>query len=319
MPSDKFSNLYTDETLVKGVWYGYKAGPKPQVFTGNIDTINNLENIRNVALIINSASSSNGTFPNGTGRNYAILTIRYGDGNGVYVQKAIDLSDPNKIEYERVCLDNSWGATSTAPGGWRRVSSVGDSSTIANEAYNRSNSNLEEIKNINAAIGRSSGANPSNLVTVYKRIENAQSQANNALQYGKDLRTDCTVTFQAHDVRINSALDHSTKIINSDEGASNTGIKVYTGKSQFQIGYGATSWKILDTGHMTNWGFDNTNSVFMVSNGNSDLNSAHVEGGTFVPDDGTGTRGGWYAVFEGSTNTDILFNWVLFVYGQPLS
>ena len=319
MPSDKFSNLYTDETLVKGVWYGYKAGPKPQVFTGNIDTINNLENIRNVALFINSASSSNGTFPNGWGRNYAILTIRYGDGNGVYVQKAIDLSDSDKIEYERVCYNNSWGATSSAPGGWRRVSSVGDSSVTANEAYNQSNSNKQEIANINAAIGRNSGPNSANLVTVYKRIENAQAQANNALQYGQDLRSDCTVTFQAHDVRINSALDHSTKIINSDEGAVNKGIKCYAGQSGFTVGYGATSCKILDTGHMTNWGFNNSNSVFMVSNANSDLNAAHVEGGTFVPDDGTGTRGGWYAVFEGSNNTDIYFNWILFVYGQPLS
>lgn len=315
MPNDTYGGLYINKELVKGSWYGVCSGPKPQVFTGNINNTGDLENIRNKSLYINSASSSNGTFPDGTyGHNFAILTIRYGEGNGLYIQKAVDLSVNPILEYERA-WNNNWTA-------WARVTSFGDASQAAATAQSTADSAKKRTEYLYKITGYSDGTTSAN-PTLNDRIKTnsdnigAINRTLGSTPSGQTIngRIDSLLTGSAND-RV--ARDHTNKIINNDVRTGQLpGIKVYSNQNGFSINPGDTSVRVLDEGNMSSWGFNGSNSVFLVSNANGDLNGAHVEGGTFIPPISGQNRGGWYAVFNGSNNVGILLNWTLIVFNQP--
>lgn len=299
MPDDKYNGLYVHKQLVKGNWYGFCSGPKPQVYTGNIDTASNLEDIRNKALYIVSPSSQNGTFPV-YGHKSAVLTTRY--GSDVYLQRLFDIDAG--VEWERAKIGStSWYA-------WKRVTTEGDASSTANAADQRSRNNSSAINELDSAIGGRT-ANPN----IDSRVWSNTSSINN-------MRTDLDkVTVTANNAANNAvkALDHSNKLVNGDVRSGQlAGIKIYTNQNGFSINPGDTSVRVLNEGNMSSWGFNGSNSVFLVSNANGDLNGAHVEGGTFVPPISGQNRGGWYAVFNSANNTDILLNWTLIVFNQPI-
>lgn len=302
MPDDKYNGLYIHKELVKGKWYGICSGPKPQVYTGNIDTASNLEDIRNKALYIVSPSSENGTFPV-YGHKSTVLTTRYGDNtNAVYLQRLFDIDAG--VEWERAKIGSaSWYK-------WKRVTTEGDASSTANAADQRSRNNSTAIEQLDKAIGGRT-ANPN----INSRVSSNTSSINS-------MRTELNkVTVTANNAANNAvkALDHSNKLVNCDVRQGQlAGIKVYTNQNGFSINPGDTSVRVLDEGNMSSWGFNGSNSVFLVSNANGDLNSAHVEGGTFVPPISGQNRGGWYAVFNGSNNLDILLNWTLIVFNQSI-
>lgn len=300
MPDDKYNGLYIHKELVKGNWYGICSGPKPQVYTGNIDTASNLEDIRNKALYIVSPSSQNGTFPV-YGHKSAVLTTRY--GNDVYLQRLFDIDAG--VEWERAKIGStSWYA-------WKRVTTEGDASSTANAADQRSRNNSSAINQLDSAIGGRT-ANPN----IDSRVRSNTSSINS-------MRTDLNkVTVTANNAANNAvkALDHSNKLVNGDVRSGQlAGIKIYTNQNGFSINPGDTSVRVLDEGNMSSWGFNGSNSVFLVSNANGDLNGAHVEGGTFIPPISGQNRGGWYAVFNGSNNVGILLNWTLIVFNQPIA
>ena len=309
MPDDKFNGRYIDQALVKGNWYGISSGPKPQVFTGNIDNAtglaNGLEDIRNKALLIISPNESNGHFPNGTyGHPSLITTIRYGDN--FYLQRLVDTQGDSTtpiIEYIRTKYGNSsWTE-------WQRVTSFGDASSTASLALTTAQNAAQNITYINTAIGGIS-ANPS----IDSRVK---SNASNITKQTDELRKTNT---RVNDLFNGSANDSIARrfITNNDvRSGQSPGIKFYANQNGFTIG-SSNSVRVLNTANMRSWGFNGNNSVFLVSNANNDLNQAHVEGGTFVPDDGSGNRGGWYAVWNSSTNTDILLNWTLIVFNQSM-
>lgn len=302
MPDDKYNGLYVHKELVKGNWYGICSGPKPQVYTGNIDTASNLEDIRNKALYIVSPSSENGTFPV-YGHKSTVLTTRYGDNtNAVYLQRLFDIDAG--VEWERAKIGSaSWYK-------WKRVTTEGDASSTANAADQRSRNNSTAIEQLDKAIGGRT-ANPN----INSRVSSNTSSINS-------MRTELNkVTVTANNAANNAvkALDHSNKLVNGDVRQGQlAGIKVYTNQNGFSINPGDTSVRVLDEGNMSSWGFNGSNSVFLVSNANGDLNGAHVEGGTFVPPISGQNRGGWYAVFNGSNNVGILLNWTLIVFNQSI-
>lgn len=302
MPDDKYNGLYIHKELVKGKWYGICSGPKPQVYTGNIDTASNLEDIRNKALYIVSPSSENGTFPV-YGHKSTVLTTRYGDNtNAVYLQRLFDIDAG--VEWERAKIGSaSWYK-------WKRVTTEGDASSTANAADQRSRNNSTAIEQLDKAIGGRT-ASPN----INSRVSSNTSSINS-------MRTELNkVTVTANNAANNAvkALDHTNKLVNGDVRSGQlAGIKIYTNQNGFSINPGDTSVRVLDEGNMSSWGFNGSNSVFLVSNANGDLNGAHVEGGTFVPPISGQNRGGWYAVFNGSNNVGILLNWTLIVFNQSI-
>lgn len=303
MPDDKYNGLYIHKELVKGSWYGICSGPKPQVFTGNID--DDPESLRNKSIVVASPSDANGHFPTSAyGHQCAVLTTRYGDG--VYLQNLFDTQA--NIEYDRVCINyvnrNSWRE-------WQRVTTWGDASSTANEADQRSRNNSTAINQIDSAIGGRT-ANPN----INKRVLSNASAIDSINTTLSAVRT--TANNAANNAA--KALDHSNKLVNGDVRSGQlAGIKVYTNQNGFSINPGDTSVRVLGESNMSSWGFNGSNSVFLVSNANGDLNGAHVEGGTFIPPISGQNRGGWYAVFNGSNNTDILLNWTLIVFNQSIS
>lgn len=304
MPDDKYNGLYIHKELVKGSWYGICSGPKPQVYTGNIDTASNLEDIRNKALYIVSPSSENGTFPV-YGHKSAILTTRY--GNDVYLQRLFDIDAG--VEWERAKIGStSWYA-------WKRVTTEGDASSLAQSADTRSRDNATAINQIDRAIGgRTASPNINSRVSSNTSAINSLNNNFNTFKNSTDLSI---MSLRSNVVK---ALDHSDKIVNGDVRQGQlAGIKIYTNQNGFSINPGDTSVRVLDEGNMSSWGFNGSNSVFLVSNANGDLNGAHVEGGTFIPPISGQNRGGWYAVFNGSNNVGILLNWTLIVFNQPIA
>lgn len=300
MPNDKYNGLYIHKELVKGSWYGICSGPKPQVYTGNIDTASNLEDIRNKALYIVSPSSANGTFPV-YGHKSAVLTTRY--GSDVYLQKLFDIDAG--VEWERAKIGStSWYA-------WKRVTTEGDASSTASLALTTAQNAAQNITYINTAIGGIS-ANPS----IDSRVK---SNASNINTLTNNLGTTNTRVNNLFNGSANDSIARRFITNNDVRSGQLPGIKFYTNQNGFSINPGDTSVRVLDEGNMRSWGFTGSNSVFLVSNANGDLNGAHVEGGTFVPPISGQDRGGWYAVFNGSNNVGILLNWTLIIFNQSIS
>lgn len=310
MPDDIYNGLYIHQEMVKGNWYGICSGPKPQVFTGNIN--NDPESLRNKAIVVVSPSSENGTFPT-YGHECAILTTRYGDDNGViYLQKLFDTQD--NVEWDRVYINNSWR-------GWQRVTTwTNDPSSTANAADERSKNNSVAIDDLYNKIGGRSNtkASTSSATPVVDRVK---SNADNINQLTNRIGTvegsiDNLSKGYAND-RV--ARDHSNKIINGDVRSGQLpGIKFYANINDFTIS-NANSVRVLAKSVCDSWGANNSNSMFFVSNGNNDWSEAHVEGGTWVPDDGSGNRGGWYAVFDRTINVaSIRVSWLLIVFNQSI-
>jgi len=304
MPDDKYNGLYIHKELVKGNWYGICSGPKPQVYTGNIDTASNLEDIRNKALYIVSPSSENGTFPV-YGHKSAVLTTRY--GSDVYLQRLFDIDAG--VEWERAKIGStSWYA-------WKRVTTEGDASSLAQSADTRSRDNATAINQINTAIGGRT-ASPN----IDSRVRSNTSAINSLSTDYNNFKSSIDLSIMSLRSYIVEALDHSDKLVNGDVRSGQlAGIKVYTNQNGFSINSGDTSVRVLNESNMSSWGFNGSNSVFLVSNANGDLNGAHVEGGTFIPPISGQNRGGWYAVFNGANNTDILLNWTLIVFNQSIA
>ena len=317
MPNDTYGGLYINKELVKGKWYGVCSGPKPQVFTGNINNAGDLENIRNKSLYISSASSSNGIFPEGTyGHNFAVLTIRYGEGNGLYIQKAVDLSINPVLEYERVWNNNKWTT-------WARVTSFGDASQAAATAQataddakrrtdylykitgykdgttsanptidNRIRTNSNNIDTIN----RTLGSTPSGQ-TINGRIDSINGQINNLSSGSANDRV---------------ARDHTNKIINNDVRAGQLpGIKVYANTNVYDA-INQSAVQVITQDTCNNWGANFQNSMFFVSNGDAADHPVHVEGGSYLE------GGGWWAVFDRDYSGAVRINWMLVIFNQSI-
>ena len=294
MPDDKYNGLYIHKELVKGNWYGICSGPKPQVYTGNIDTASNLEDIRNKALYIVSPSSENGTFPV-YGHKSAVLTTRY--GSDVYLQRLFDIDAG--VEWERAKI----GSTSWYE--WKRVTTEGDASSLARDADNRSRSNLTAINQINDAIGgRTVSPN------INSRVSSNTSSINS-------IRTDLgTVKTTANNAANNAvkALDHSNKIVNGDvRTGQKAGMKFYANQNEYTLNSPQSSVIIIEKSVCDNWGANSNNSMFFVSNANSNVSPVHIDGGTFVP------NGGWAAVFDRDYTGRIIINWMLVVIDQTIT
>lgn len=303
MPDDKYNGLYIHKELVKGNWYGICSGPKPQVYTGNIDTASNLEDIRNKALYIVSPSSENGTFPV-YGHKSAVLTTRY--GSDVYLQRLFDIDAG--VEWERAKI----GSTSWYE--WKRVTTEGDASSLAQSADTRSRDNLTAINQIDRAIGGRT-ASPN----INSRVSSNTSAINSLNTDYNNFKNSVDLSIMSLRSNIVKALDHSDKIVNGDVRSGQLpGIKFYANINDFTIS-NANSVRVLAKSVCDSWGANNSNSMFFVSNGNNDWSEAHVEGGTWVPDDGSGNRGGWYAVFDRTINVpSFRVSWLLIVFNQSI-
>lgn len=303
MPDDKYNGLYIHKELVKGNWYGICSGPKPQVYTGNIDTASNLEDIRNKALYIVSPSSENGTFPV-YGHKSAVLTTRY--GSDVYLQRLFDIDAG--VEWERAKIGStSWYA-------WKRVTTEGDASATATAADQRSRSNLTAINQIDSAIGGRT-ASPN----INSRVSSNTSSINS-------MRTELNkVTVTANNAANNAvkALGYSGKILNN---ADNKIINVYQGNAVIDIPGSSNAAPFPYWNNPTanaQWARDHGctayNSVMYIANTNADGQLGHE-----IHLEGTQFRGdlGWILTYDRSTLTSrtdgvygLLCTWILFVIG----
>lgn len=303
MPDDKYNDLYIHKELVKGNWYGICSGPKPQVYTGNIDTASNLEDIRNKALYIVSPSSENGTFPV-YGHKSTVLTTRY--GGDVYLQRLFDIDAG--VEWERAKIGSaSWYE-------WKRVTTEGDASATATAADQRSRNNSTAIDQLDRAIGgRTASPNINSRVS------------SNTSAIGSINTTLGTVRTTANNAANNAAkaLGYSGKILNN---ADNKIINVYQGSSVIDIpGSGDSSpfpyWN--NTAANAQWARDHGctayNSIMYIANTNADGQNGHeihLEGTQFRSDVG------WILTYDRSTLTSrtdgvygLLCTWILFVIG----
>ena len=308
MPNDTYGGLYINKELVKGSWYGVCSGPKPQVFTGNINKTENLENIRNKSLYISSASSSNGTFPEGTyGHNFAVLTIRYGEGNGLYIQKAVDLSVNPVLEYERAWNNNDWTI-------WTRVTSFGDASQAAATAQSTADDAKRRTEYLYKITGYSDGtpsANPTLNTRIKTNSDNIDTinRTLGSTPSGQTIngRIDSLSTGSAND---RAARDHSTKVVNS--GNSNTGIKFYA-HSDIYVVHNSNSVQVIPQATCDAWGCNGSNSVLTCSNADGSNHEVHIEGGTYVP------GSGWFALFDRTLiEWGVNISWVLAVFNQSI-
>lgn len=295
MPDDKYNGLYIHKELVKGNWYGICSGPKPQVYTGNIDTASNLEDIRNKALYIVSPSSENGTFPV-YGHKSTVLTTRYGEApNDVYLQRLFDIDAG--VEWERAKIGStSWYA-------WKRVTTEGDASSTANAADQRSRNNASAIDQLDKAIGGRT-ASPN----INSRVSSNTSSINS-------MRTELNkVTVTANNAANNAvkALDHSSKIVNGDVRTGQLpGIKFYANTNVFEVS-NQSSVQVIAQDVCNNWGANFQNSMFFVSNGDAADHPVHVEGGSYL------TGNGWWAVFDRDFSGAVRINWMLVVFNQSI-
>lgn len=303
MPDDKYNGLYIHKELVKGNWYGICSGPKPQVYTGNIDTASNLEDIRNKALYIVSPSSENGTFPV-YGHKSAVLTTRY--GSDVYLQRLFDIDAG--VEWERAKI----GSTSWYE--WKRVTTEGDASSLARDADQRSRNNATAINQIDSAIGGRT-ASPN----INSRVSSNTSSINS-------MRTELNkVTVTANNAASNAvkALGYSGKILNN---ADNKIINVYQGNAVIDIPGSSNASPFPYWNNPTanaQWARDHGcnayNSVMLIDNTNADGQLGHE-----IHLEGTQFRGdlGWILTYDRSTLTSrtdgvygLLCTWILFVIG----
>ena len=304
MPDDKYNGLYIHKELVKGNWYGISSGPKPQTFTGNID--DDPESLRNKALVINSPSENNGKFPTSAyGHECAILTTRYGEG--VYLQNLFDTQD--NIEYDRVCLN--WTSKSSWRD-WQRVTTEGDSSDVANKAWNKAVDNENKIKTINNNLG-----NTPTGTTINGRIDSTNSTFNSFLN------NDYTPFKKTTNSSITDLTTKAGKLLNQ---ADNKFINVYQGNAVIDIpGSGNSSLFPYWNNQSANaqWARDHGctayNSVMYIANTNADGVNGHE-----IHLEGTQFRGnlGWILTYDRSTLTSrtdgvygLLCTWILFVIG----
>ena len=303
MANDKYNGSYTDQAYVKGVWYGFAGGPKPQVYTGNIDNDTDLEGIRNRAIIIDSPSSSNGTFPpGGFGHRSAILTTRFGDD--VYLQKLFDISD--NVEWERVKVGtNQWS-------GWKRVTSYGDVSDQATTAYANSIDNKNAINDIYSKIGgrTNTRSNVSSSIPISDRVKSNSDAINSHTTAINGINTSITSLYTG------SANDTVARnfMINQDvRPGQNPGIRFFSNTNEYTVN-NVDSIQVIAPNVCASWGVTETNSVFFAANGNAGPGWApvHVEGGTYVP------GSGWYAVWDGNYTGRIRINWFLVVFDQGI-
>ena len=303
MPDDKYNGLYIHKELVKGNWYGICSGPKPQVYTGNIDTASNLEDIRNKALYIVSPSSENGTFPV-YGHKSAVLTTRY--GSDVYLQRLFDIDAG--VEWERAKIGStSWYA-------WKRVTTEGDASATATAADQRSRNNSTAIDQLDRAIGgRTASPNINSRVS------------SNASAIGSINTTLGTVRTTANNAANNAAkaLGYSGKLKNL---ADNKIINVYQGNATIDIPGSSNASPFPYWNNPTanaQWARDHGctayNSVMYIANTNADGQLGHE-----IHLEGTQFRGdlGWILTYDRSTLTSrtdgvygLLCTWILFVIG----
>ena len=306
MPDDKYNGLYIHKELVKGNWYGICSGPKPQVYTGNIDTASNLEDIRNKALYIVSPSSENGTFPV-YGHKSTVLTTRYGEApNDVYLQRLFDIDAG--VEWERAKIGStSWYA-------WKRVTTEGDASATATAADQRSRNNSTAIDQLDRAIGgRTASPNINSRVS------------SNASAIGSINTTLGTVRTTANNAANNAAkaLGYSGKLKNL---ADNKIINVYQGNATIDIPGSSNASPFPYWNNPTanaQWARDHGctayNSVMYIANTNADGQLGHE-----IHLEGTQFRGdlGWILTYDRSTLTSrtdgvygLLCTWILFVIG----
>lgn len=326
MPNDTYGGLYINKELVKGSWYGVCSGPKPQVFTGNINNTGDLENIRNKSLYISSASSSNGTFPEGTyGHNFAVLTIRYGEGNGLYIQKAVDLSVNPVLEYERAWNNNDWTT-------WIRVTSFGDASQAAATAQSTADDAKRRTEYLYKITGYSDGTTSAN-PTIDSRI---RTNRDNIDTINKTLGS--TPSGQTINGRINSingqvgSLQTNVSDLQTKAGKllnqSDTQrlINIHMGCSVIDVPSGDSSlfpyWnnETLSRNWASDRGCTSENSVMFASTGyvfsgekQGTGHGAHIEGMQF-----SNRTGCWYITFDSSTIPPeriygLYVNWILFV------
>lgn len=297
MPDDKYNDLYIHKELVKGKWYGICSGPKPQVYTGNIDTDSNLEDIRNKALYIVSPSSANGTFPV-YGHKSAVLTTRY--GNNVYLQRLFDIDAG--VEWERAKI----GSTSWYE--WKRVTTEGDASSLAQSADTRSRDNATAINQINNAIGgRTASPNIDSRVRSNTSAIGSLSNDYNAFKNGTNL------SIMSLRSNVVTALDHSNKIVNNDVRAGQLpGIKFYANTNVFTV-INQSSVQVIAQDVCNNWGANFQNSMFFVSNGDAADHPVHVEGGSYL------NGNGWWAVFDRDFSGAVRINWMLAVFSQSIA
>lgn len=297
MPDDKYNGLYIHKELVKGNWYGICSGPKPQVYTGNIDTASNLEDIRNKALYIVSPSSANGTFPV-YGHKSAVLTTRY--GSDVYLQRLFDIDAG--VEWERAKI----GSTSWYE--WKRVTTEGDASSLAQSADTRSRDNATAINQINNAIGGRT-ASPS----INSRVSSNTSSINSLNTDYNNFKNSTDLSIMSLRSNVVKALDHSDKIVNGDvRTGQKAGMKFYANQNEYTLNSPQSSVIIIEKSVCDNWGANSNNSMFFVSNANSNVSPVHIDGGTFVP------NGGWAAVFDRDYTGRIIINWMLVVIDQTI-
>ncbi len=315
MPDDIYGNKYVNKMYVKGAWYSYEAGPRPKTYTGSIESFsnNNIENIRNKALFIQAAQSSQGVFPEGKyGHNYAILTIRYGEGNdGLYIQKAVDLTETPALEYERVSNPNS----TTGWSDWVRVSAYTDSSGTADEALRQAMAAAAEADYIDKFIGKTSGPVASNNTPLATRIKNNSDNIDGVskeltkYKNAVDPQLDSLAKGSAND-RV--ARDHTNKIINNDVRTGQLpGIKIYANTNVFEVS-NQSSVQVIAQDVCNNWGANFQNSMFFVSNGDAADHPVHVEGGSYL------NGNGWWAVFDRDYSGAVRINWMLAVFSQSI-
>lgn len=305
MPDDKYNGLYIHKELVKGNWYGICSGPKPQVYTGNIDTASNLEDIRNKALYIVSPSSENGTFPV-YGHKSAVLTTRY--GSDVYLQRLFDIDAG--VEWERAKI----GSTSWYE--WKRVTTEGDASSLAQSADTRSRNNSTAIDQIDKAIGGR---------TASPNINSRVSSNTSAIS---SLNTD----YNKFKNSTNTSITNLTNNIGTTKNLENNkSIKIYQGCHVINIpaSFGnAAKFPFWNASEAENyqWALDHGcrmngsgqfNAVMTVVNANADGqlgHEIHIEGMQFR----VGT--GFILVYDSSTKTtsqDVMgltVSWLLHVY-----
>lgn len=317
MPNDTYGGLYINKELVKGSWYGICSGPKPQVFTGNINNTGDLENIRNKSLYISSASSSNGTFPEGTyGHNFAVLTIRYGEGNGLYIQKAVDLSVNPVIEYERA-WNNDWTK-------WIRVTSFGDASQAAATAQSTADDARRRTEYLYKITGYSDGTTSAN-PTISNRIKTNSDNINAINNTLGSTPSGQTINGRINSIngQVGDLQSKAGKLLNQND---NKIINVYQGNAVIDIpGNGNSSpfpyWN--NTAANAQWARDHGctayNSIMLIDNTNADGVNGHE-----IHLEGTQFRGdiGWILTYDRSTLTSrtdgvygLLCTWILFVIG----
>ena len=170
---------YTSMQYIKGQYWRFAAGPKPVVFTGNIDTISDDLLIR--AMFVTKGQAS-GTFPGDFANNFLIRTIKY--GNDTYLQSAYVVQEGyDCYEYRRIYSNGEWtewiGIDSKIDAVDGKANDAKEAADAAQASISGISSTLSTVNSNITGINNSLGNLASSVSTISSRLTTVENRTAN--------------------------------------------------------------------------------------------------------------------------------------------